>query len=217
MPDVVGLLPGLAQTVVYIAVIIVLAGLVSGIVAVGIMQIFGRAAIQRRVLRRFFQNRRWTRPTAELAGILHMPERLLYRLYYRQITGQLLASASAEAARSPGEGHTPVLDALAPPRPEDGILENETRLNAASRTIDVLQAELGDASATAVSLSLMAVWMLVYLSAGALASESEPAKSFLLLLWRSIGVPVVAVLLAACSSAVGVAVFNWLERISAPR
>jgi hypothetical protein len=225
MPDVVGLLPGLAQTVVYIAVIIVLAGLVSGIVAVGLMQIFGRAIIQQRVLRRFFRDRphphwdpmRFERFPPTESMILDMPEPLLCRLYYRQITGQLLAAANAEAARGFGE-ETPVLDALAlirkkegPPAPPE---EPSVRLHKASRTIDILQAELGEASANVVSVSLMAVWTLVYLWAGTLAALEEPAKSRPFVL---IGVVIIGGLLAACSSAVGLAAFNWLERISAPR
>ena len=257
MPDVVGLLPTLAQTVAFIALIIVLAGFVSGIVAVGVLQIFARAAIQRRVLWWFFDTEEWEdpwrfkrsrwprriygkwsgmRPRAwRAAEILRMPEPLLSRLYYRQITGQLMAAANAEASGGLGAGPTSVLDALARSRREERHPDtmgpaaehgepDSARLHAASRSIYILQAELGEANARAVSLWLAAIWAVAYVSAGIRASLGPsfryPSGGFFLVLSQLGDLAVllaVAALLAACSSAVGLATFNWLDRISAPR
>jgi len=173
---IVGLAPAIARTTFYVASAIILAGFVSGLVMLGLLQLYARERIQRVVLFHFLRNPEqengfWRSglvllglsgreasakeaSAKEAASLLGMPERALCRLYYRQISGQFLAAANAEAARSGQKGEAkPLLAALTrsssahPPTPGE--------LEAASRAIDVLQVRLGDAVAKAAMAAMV--------------------------------------------------------------
>jgi len=224
--DIEGMIPAIAATTIYVTLTITLAGIASGIVALGFMQIFGRERIHRRVLNRFFHSKFDEGKGAEtVADALGIPVLVLVRLYYRQITGQLLAAANSEASR---DGFGGLILGLLVRRHEEvrgsSRFRREDLLHQASRTIDVLQAELGDAVARAVMTRLSIAWFAIYLFAAFAAVMAKAAQTqgfaqagaLAIILWAPVAL-LISLLLALCSAAAGLVTFGWLDRFSAPK
>jgi hypothetical protein len=213
------------------ALCVVVAGLASGFVALGVVQIYARERIQRRVLDSFFG---LYQPGGVkfAASFLQMPERVLCRLYYRQIAGQFLAAVNV--ARTGG------LEAKAP-TPVQAFLRRflaaaDSRgrksgsIEEAVRQIDVLQADLGDAVLRAVMKIMIASWWFIYIALGMLAGfqvlRELAATSGIAERsgeWAGYlgGVTIIAIvggaILALGSAASGLVAFIWLDRITAAK
>jgi hypothetical protein len=248
--SVAGLVPSVASTTFYLAVSVVLGGIVSGLIALGIVQFYGREWIQRRTLHLFFKEesasflheslkvgthfRRYS--AAFAASLVEMPERVLCRLYYRQISGQFLAAVNSEAALPKG-APTPILSYVAATsakkqESEGGKIitsqDSASQLHEAVRRIDVLQAELGDAVNRMVMVGLSVAWTTVYLVAALSAAaeifrQTHTAGAVGAGAWLQFWGPysLLSLLLAAglglCSAACGLVAFGWLDRSSAPK
>lgn len=242
--------PLIASTTFYLASSIIIGGGVSGLVVLGLVQVYARERIQRKILFRFFGGPwrhypspfgaalmrlrfgRYSGPARNAANLLHMPERVLCRLYYRQISGQFLAAVNGEATGN--RGSTPVIDWLSnknegsPDEPAAG--SSRSKLETAVRQIDILQAYLGDAVIKSVMRAMTVGWSLLYTIVGLAAQSSRfetlrtggAVESGLwpwLVFWGpSAAVAVlIGLALGLCAAACGLVAFSWLDRFTAAK
>lgn len=245
-------LAGIAATTAWatfhVAMAIILGGIVSGLVTLGLLQVYAREKIQRAALFDFFETP-WKEDgfwrsglmmfglggsggqAIQASKLLGMPESALCRLYYRQVSGQFLAAVNAEAARveQAETKPTPVLDylgkhSMAPPT----SLEED--LSRAGRTIDALQARLGDAVTKSAMSAMTIVWWLFFLTVGLFASidryetllrtgRLEPGGLALFGFWSAslTLIMLAALALAFCAAACGLVALTWLDRATAAR
>jgi hypothetical protein len=220
------------------ALCVVVAGLMSGFVALGFVQIYARERIQRRVLHSYFD---YVTPDGQYpsaivgaslaASLLQMPERVLCRLYYRQIAGQFLAAVNAEAAggaktETPGPVGAFLLHYRRPAKGK--VPQGNGGIEDAVRQIDVLQADLGDAVLRAVMKTMIIAWWVIYANLGMLAGfqilreltgTNQIADGSSGFIGYLAGVFLTALLggavLALGSAAAGLVAFIWLDRTTA--
>jgi hypothetical protein len=228
-----------AATTFYVAGTVILSGCVSGIVALGILQIYGREAIQRRVVTSFFSDLYELLPLAEGNPVI-------CRLYYRQVAGHFLSIANneafqaAEQQNAPSEElsmgdsrrarNTPLLHFLecrsrrGGKYAKDGRWDERRRLENAVQQIDELQALLGDAVSRSVMFRMIGVWIIFYLLVVSFAEIprhiylpfDKPWYEVVAFVAASVVWPVfsiaASVALSIASSAVGLVTFSWLDR-----
>jgi hypothetical protein len=225
-------LTALSTAVFSVFLIVILSGLVSGLVALGYIELFARSAIQRRVVRSIAE-RGWSfrfgkmvpPHSPELASNLEdglpfalgMDPPQFFNLHHRQICGLLIAGLSREsmAKREPSSSQHRILPevlALAPPSLMSGAgfipgdYERRPRasdVDLATSVVDNLQVELSRHLFLAAFWSAFAVWLLLF------ALAATPAiftfKSFFRTLFESaayVGAILPACLLFAFAAAV---------------
>lgn len=239
--DLAGLIAVSTSVTASLAALVLIAGSVSGLVALGLMQTEVRHALQRRAFFMFFRQSQYggARGNGSLLELIDGRGPWLFGLHYRQLAGQLLAMATSDAQRTrPGRGGL-VEDILWLKEPRtlerehdpDGHVEAEDRLDKAARWIDLLQGELGRAVTGAVLRYTFGVWaafLLMIAVASVARSQSirtlGEVHSFLQAVGVAISIVsfvfVAAVSICFVASAVAAAalfVFTLLDRITGTR
>jgi hypothetical protein len=203
---------------------VILSGVLSALVTLGVLEVFGRRTLQKNLMVRFLSDGGrsgfGSLETDTLAKLVGMTPDVLFSLQYRQLCGQIMAAINNEGAAATemeSPSSTPLLDYLSGlynRGPVSRELPSRAKLEQAVREVDHLQAFLGERISSTVYGIVLTIWFVIYTAVSLVVILNSNQS-----IWPSVITVLLGLLLggilAFATAIVSGILFVWLDRLIA--